>query len=366
VWRASRTMKSGRQSLSRGGIEGAMRRLPSLFSAVLLLWSAHALAQGSGGIPPGTFGSGEAKSRPDTVKEDLIGTPRDIRTVPRAPTLPDLTHRAPELSGEHTIASVTPRVSTTTSNRDESRLTSHLFHFDFETPIVPWLYGGAEWGFAAARAPNNDASKFVPGQPQLFARAVHSFQHERYSVGAGLGVLPPVFAYDDKDDRARLEGATASSLVSVVRPWDLSTFLDRRLTTRPWIDLRVSFRRVVVQLRQGLDINYRTSAAPCSTGACDQSGDVQLMSATTLYLGWQPTRELALGLEAWEIFLLKTRQSIADRDRSVLAVSPSVRFFYRWVEPAVSVLFPIGSPLMNAADGYFALRLDMRVWFGGK
>lgn len=330
----------------------------------LLLRSSTALAQGSGGIAAGSFGSGESRARADRVEEDLVGTPHDVRTLPRAPTLPDLTHRAPELSGEHTIASVTPRLTPPSANRE--RLTLHLLNLDYEMPIVPWLYGGAEWGLAAARSPNAGGTQLIAGQPQLFARAVHSFARERYSVGAGLGLLPPVFTYDDKGDAERLESASASSLVAAVRPWDLSTFLDRRFTVRPWIDLRVSFRKFVVQLRQGLDVNYRTSAAPCTTGACDKSGDLQLLSATTVYVGWQPTREVAIGLEAWEVFLLKTRQSLADRDRSVLVLSPSIRFYYRWLEPAVSVLFPVGSPLMNAADGYFALRIDMRVWFGGK
>ncbi len=334
--------------------------------AAVLLATGSARAQGAGGIPTGTFGSGESKARPEHVEEELIGTSRDLRTMPRAPTLPDLTHRAPELSGEHTIASITPRTPSAPTDRESGRLTAHLFHFDYEMPLVPWLYGGAEWGFAAARAPSDSGTSFVPGQPQLFVRAVQSLTRERYSVGAGLGVLPPVFTYDDRDDRARLEGNTASSLISIVRPWDLSTFLDRRFTARPWIDLRVALRRFVVQLRQGLDVNFRTSAAPCTTGACDESGDVQLLSTTTLYLGWQPTREIALGVEAWEVYLFKTRTQIADRDRSVFALSPSVRFFYRYVEPAVSVLFPIGSPLMSAADGYFALRIDVRVWFGGK
>lgn len=337
-------------------------------AAVLATGSAagSAWAQGAGGIPTGTFGSGEAKARPEHVEEDLVGTPRDLRTVPRAPTLPDLTHRAPELSTEHTIASITPRTSSAPTDRETSRLSAQLFHFDYEMPIAPWLYTGAEWGFAAARGPTDSGTTFVPGQPQLFARVVRSLTRERYSVGAGLGLLPPVFTYDDRDDRARLEGSTASSLAGVVRPWDLSTFLDRRFTARPWIDLRVALRRFVVQFRQGIDVNFRTSAAPCTTGACDASGDLQLLSTTTLYLGWQPTREVALGVEAWEVYLLKTRAQIADRDRSVFALSPSVRFFYRYVEPAVSLLFPIGSPLMNAADGYFALRIDLRVWFGGK
>jgi hypothetical protein len=91
-----------------------------------------------------------------------------------------------------------------------------------------------------------------------------------------------------------------------------------------------------------------------------------LISTTALYVAWQPRREVALGIEAWQVYILSTRLSVADRDRSAFAVSPSVRFFYRWVEPAVSVLFPIGSPLFNTADSYIALRIDLRFWFGGK
>jgi hypothetical protein len=336
-----------------------------VFAAALILaigLSAEtASAQGSGGIQSGTFGTGTASARPDTVEEDLVGTPRDIRTLPRAPTLPDLTHRAPELSGEHTIASVKVQ------GVDDRRLSAHLFHFDFETPIIPGLYGGSEWGFAGARGAGDSGAKLVPGQPQIFGRVVHTFMRERYAVGAGLGLLPPVFTYDDQDERSRLDAASAASLVSVVRPWDLSTFLDRRFTARPWIDLRVNWRKLVAQFRQGVDLNFRTGASRCVEGSvCDRAGDIQLVSMTTFYVGWQPTREVALGVEAWEVFLLKTRLPVADRDRSALALSPSVRFYYRWVEPAVSVLFPIGQPLLNAAESYFALRIDMRVWFGGK
>lgn len=341
------------------------RTAPSLVLA-LLAWSgrAHAQAAGSGGVIAGQ--SGEVKSRPDFVEEDLVGTPRDVRTLPRAPTLPDLTHHAPELSTEHTIASVRARGS-------DTRLTSHLFHFDAEVPLVVpnkdrsfGLYAGGQWGFAAARSP--DASRFVGGQPQLFARAVHTLgSGERYAVGAGLAVLPPIFQYDDRGEVARLEAATPASLVSVVRPWDLSSFLDRRVTVRPWIDVRVAGKRIVAQFRQALDTNLRTSAASCSGNVvCDRAGDIQLVSITTFYLGWQPTREVALGVEAWEVYLLKTQFALADRDRSAFALSPSVRFFYRWVEPAVSVLFPVGKPLLGAAESYFAARIDLRIWFGGR
>jgi len=333
-----------------------------VLSAIVPSTPGTARAQGSGGIPRTGFGTGDVKSRPDDVEEDLVGTPRDMRTSPRAPTLPDLTHRAPELSGEQTIASIKPRGS-----GELRRLTAHIFHFDFEAPLGRGIYGGAEWAFAAARGPEDAGLKLVPGQPMLFGRAVHSFSRERYSVGAGLGVLPPVFSYDNRDEASRFEASSASTLVGVVRPWDISTFLDRRLTTRPWIDMRVQWRKVVVQARQGVDVNFRTGAATCDAGsACDKSGDVQLLSISALYLGFQPTREVAVGVEAWQVYMLKTRLPVADRDRSTLALSPSVRFFYRWVEPAVSLLFPIGSPLLNTADSYFALRIDMRVWFGGR
>lgn len=325
---------------------------------------AQGTSPSTGGIAPGTFGTGEAKSRPEHVEEDLVGTPRDIRTVPRAPTLPDLTHRAPELSYEHTAASVKPR-TTGPVDPTTARLTSHLFNFDFEVPLTRWLYGGTTWGFSAARAAESEKASFVAGQPMIFARVVRSAFHEKYAIGAGLGFSPPVFSYGDDSEAARFEAGSASTLVSVVRPWDVSTFLDRRFTTRPWIDLRVAFRRFVLQARQGLDANLRSSGAACGGNeVCERAGDLQLISTTTLYAAWQPRREVAIGIEAWQIYLLKTRSDVADDRRSALALSPSVRFYYRWVEPAVSLLFPVGPPLLGAADSYYALRFDLRMWFG--
>lgn len=322
---------------------------------------------GSGGLPPQGFAS-QTKSRPEHVEEDLIGTPRDIRSVPRAPTLPDLTHRAGELSSEQTIASVDPNPPPPGSTSpDRSRLTSYLFHFDVEAPIREhWLYAGAQWSFAAARGAEQPKGQFVPGQPEVFARVVKSFDDEKYDVGAGLGVLPSLFTYDSLSEQRRLETATAASLVSIVRPWDVSVFLDRRVTVRPWIDARAKNRHLLAQFRQALDTNLRVSASGCTGGnvVCDRAGDVELISISTLYLAWQPTRELALGVEGWSVYLLKTQLPVSSGDRSAFALSPSVRFYYRWVEPAFSLLVPIGKPLLGAANDYFALRFDLRVWFG--
>jgi hypothetical protein len=194
---------------------------------------------------------------------------------------------------------------------------------------------------------------------------VRSSENDSYAIGAGLGVLLPVAKYDELNASERLQSSTAASLVSIVRPWDVSMFLDRRVTARPWIDLRTKGRRLVAQFRQAIDMGYRTQSPACTQGVvCDRTGDVQVFSISTLWLGWQPTREVAVGIEAWEIYLMKTQLSV--KDRSAFAMSPSVRFFFRWVEPAVSVIFPVGPTLLNAADGYWGLRLDMRIWFGGR
>src|SRR5205823_3987539 len=225
---------------------------------------------------------------------------------------------------------------------DPGSLTSHLFEADFEIPLVrQTFYVGGQYAFAAARSPAQHDARFISGQPELFARVAHAGPDEDYAIGAGLGLMPPLVTYDDLDDAQRVQTATTSALVGIVRPWDLSMFLDRRVTARPWIDLRVGRHKFIVQLRQGLDVAMR-SGVPSSTSAGGafqgKVGDIEMISVTALYVGWQPTPELALGVEAWDVYLLKTQLPISDRDRTVFAISPGFRFFYRWVEPGVSLL----------------------------
>jgi hypothetical protein len=349
--------------------------LSALLTATLVIVAPAAWAQASGppsvgapgGAGPGSeggdFGGTESTRRSEEIEDRLITLPRDVRALPRAPTLPDLTHERLEMSVEHTIATVTPKPGGAPGAEGEGRRSSHLFDFDLELPIWRRIYLGGTWGFAAAKIPERERAFFVAGQPLLYARGAHTVASDRYAVGAGIGILPPVFTYGDADGSQ----AAAANLASIVRPWDLSSFLDRRATARPWIDLRASSRLFLLQVRQALDFNMRTSDERCTEGTlCERAGDIQVVSTSTVYLGWKPSREIALGLEAWQIYLLKTGRPIEDRDRSALALSPSVRFFYRWVEPAVSVLVPIGPPLLGAADSYFALRFDLRVWFGGR
>ena len=337
-----------------------MRRTPFLLALSLCAAAASVSTRGRAQSSGAIGGSANAPTRQTYEEHELTDLPKSVVVAPRAPTLPDLTHTAGEIASEHTIASVKPR--------DGERLTSHLFHFDFEYPLKEkLLYVGADYGFAGARAPAQPHATFVSGQPQLFARVVWVEPKDKYALGAGLGTIFPVFTYDAKDDATRLSTGTASSLVGIVRPWDISSFLDRRATLRPWIDLRVGRRKFVLQFRQGVDFSFRTGAPTESSdpnGVQAKFGNIEMLSISTLYLGWQPSQTLTIGVEAWEVYLLKTALPVTDQQRSVFALSPGLRFTYRWVEPGVSVLFPIGPPLLGAVESYMAMRIDLRVWFG--
>jgi hypothetical protein len=331
---------------------------------------AASRARAQGGRPASPEGEtsvgtdDDATETPTAPESDLDDLDEDVRVIPRGPTIPDLQHTAAEASFEQTIVSVKPNpgVGPGGAPTDDASKTSHVFETDFEIPILQRkVYLGGQWAFAGARSPGQPESRFVAGQPELFARIVHASPREEYALGAGLGLMPPVFTYDDVDDAARVRTASPSTLVGVVRPWDLAMFLDRHVTARPWIDLRIGRNKIIAQVRQGLDVAVRTSV-PSSGGA--NVGDVELIAITALYVGWQPVPELAVGLEAWDIHLVKTQLPISDRDRTAFVLSPCVRFFHRTVEPGLSLVFPIGAPLLGDVDRYVAMRIDLRVWFG--
>jgi hypothetical protein len=344
------------------------RALPFAIGAALVVGSSLAFTRAAQAGDARDAGDGHlastgAAANPlgDPSAEDE--TLAELRLLPRGPTLPDLTHAAAEGSFEQVTASVIPR-----SGADP--LGSHLFHGDVELPIARWLFLGGSYGaavaWAQAQSPTGAGSEahFVSAQPEAWARVVHQGLGSSYTLGAGLGVVPPLVTYDALDDERRLAQATASSLVGILRPWDVPLFLDRRLTLRPSIDMRTSRKHLVAQFRGRMDFSFRTSRPP---GLADdqtraRTGQLELFASAALYLGWRPTREVTLGLEAWEVYLLKTPLPLADRDRVTFALSPSVRLHFRWVEPAISVLLPLGRPLFGVADGYVAVRVDVRVW----
>ncbi len=280
-------------------------------------------------------------------------TPK-LAPLPRAASLPDLLHPWTELSFEQTTASLSP-------HGYSGQRTAILYHLDLEIPVVRrFLWIGASYGLAAAQSPT-ESKRFVPGEPQVYARVVHVEPNDKYTLGAGLGIVAPLIKQDDHDDGQRLTQDTPSAIVAVLRPWDLASFLDRRVTLRPWFDVRIGRGNWIAQFRQGIDIAIRSSAI----GLADHAGETELLSISTVYLGWQPTRAIALGLEAWEVYFLSTHLPITDRDRTAFAIAPGFRFFHPRLEPGISLFLPVGSTILGAVDSYWGLRLDVRVPLGG-
>jgi hypothetical protein len=272
--------------------------------------------------------------------------PYQVPDAPAPPTLPDLTHRALSLSLETTLASVEPR--RLPDGTQPQRVGVWLERFEAEAAVANrrWYLGLSE-EVAGGQNPFRGSSTVVPSNPELWGRALWA-SRAGLAYGGGLAFVPPLVRHEP-DSR----GAEVQSTVRLVRPWDFPQFADRMLTVRPFVDVRSIDGPVLLQLRQGLDIST-------STGQSAETTTATLTSRTTLYVGYRPLDQLGLGLELWEVYFIRT-EGIADENRAVFAVSPSVRWMGAVIQPAVSGIFPIDRPLFHAAKGYWAVRLTLAV-----
>ncbi len=152
---------------------------------------------------------------------------------------------------------------------------------------------------------------------------------------------------------------TIFETVRVVRPWDAAYFTDRVLTLRPWIDIRHVVWRFVFQLRQGLDIEIAArDLQPYEHRA-------EYVARTTFYAGFRLAKPIGVGLEVWEVYRISADlcQAVVpcldDNKRAAVSVSPSVRLLLGRIEPALSLLFPVTTPLRGEATSYWAARFNV-------
>ena len=82
-------------------------------------------------------------------------------------------------------------------------------------------------------------------------------------------------------------------------------------------------------------------------------------------MGYRPNEFVGLGLEAWEVYVIQAMQK-KDEGSAAYAVSPSIRFMTRVLQPAVSFLMPIDRALFGAVDNFWAVRLSLNVILEGK
>jgi hypothetical protein len=277
--------------------------------------------------------------------------PGAVLDAPAPPTLPALAHANLSYTFEYTAAVIEP------NETSAGEAYAWFAHNELEQPLVSrkW-YVGLAHDVAAASVPGVGSSTLL-GNPEIFGRGLWS-SILGFSSGGGLGFVLPVPRSLDRDELEVL------ATVRVVRPWDVAYFNDLTLTFRPWLDIRYVTKRLIVQMRQGLDWSVLLSAkAACdqaSTVACDlkpTSRRTDITARLTLYAGYRFARTVGLGLELWEVY--QVTADIPDDKRAAFAVSPSIRIILPHVQPALSALFPIATPLRGDVASYYALRLNV-------
>jgi hypothetical protein len=257
--------------------------------------------------------------------------------APAPPTLPALAHAKLTDTFEITGASIDP-------GHGHGRAYAWFLHDELEYPLVPRVfYVGAAHDVVSGAVPGSGRDFFF-GAPEIWTRGLWS-SVVGLSSGGGFGVVVPAPRDLSKDAREVFEN------VRVVRPWDAAYFTDRVVTLRPWIDIRHVVWRFVFQLRQGLDIGIV---------ARDLRGGerrVDYTARTTFYVGFRVAEPLGIGLEVWEVYQISA--DLPDDKRAAVSVSPSVRLSLGRVEPALSLLFPIATPLRGEAASYFGARFNV-------
>lgn len=257
--------------------------------------------------------------------------------APAPPTLPALAHPSLTNTFEITTASIDP-------GHGKRRAFTWMLHDEIEYPLVSRVwYVGAAHDVAAGAVPGVGRDFFF-GAPELWMRAVWS-SVIGLSSGGGFGVVLPL-------PRSLSPAAQEIfSNVRVVRPWDAPYFTDLGVTLRPWIDVRHIVGRFILQLRQGLDVTILARDL--------RQGErrVDFTARTTAYLGFRIARPIGVGIEAWEVYQLSA--NLPDDKRAAFAVSPSVRFSLGKIEPALSLVFPLATPLRGDAASYFAARINV-------
>jgi hypothetical protein len=255
------------------------------------------------------------------------------------PTLPSLTHAD--------IAAIVSDEGAVVARDAHDDATTFLWvtHLELESALVTrnW-HAGAAWDLSSATDATGDRT-LLGGNPEVWARGTGYFEEAGISAGGGLGVIIPV-------PRATDGGAEgALQVVRAVRPWDARYFSSRILTARPFFDVRLVEEPVVLQLRQGFDLSY---------GFDTQSGDI--IERVGVYAGWEIHEPITIGLELWQTYSMTA--DVTDAARAAFTLSPSIRAKLGPIEPALSLLFPLSTPLEGVASSFFGVRLHVRLALG--
>lgn len=276
---------------------------------------------------------GEAPTAPSVLEAEVVSeAPFD----PGAPaTLPPLAHRSVLLDLDYTGAGIAG---------DAGSTFAILARVAGEAPVYEdrW-HAGFAWDFVSAAAAG-EGRALVYGNPEVWLRGVN-LHESGLGAGGGLGVVVPL----PRQSSARELGVVDN--IRVLRPWDTGTWKSDMLTFRPSFDLRYLVEPFNLQVRQGLDWSYDFEA--------DRS-DVVARIGT--YAGVDLVKSITAGVELWQTYSITA--DVEDNQRAAFTLSPLIRFRVAPIEPGLSLLFPLSTPLEGIATGYFAVRIHVRMALG--
>jgi hypothetical protein len=278
--------------------------------------------------------------------------PASLSDATAPPSLVDLTHRGLWYGLETTFASIKPH---DTSAGPQPRFFAWSTRAEGEWSLRPrrW-YVGLAHSLGYGRPAQGDAGALLVGYPEVWTRAVWS-SRSGLAYGGGLSAVLPIFQRAPDSNEARV-----AESVRVVRPWDFAPFAENTFSIQPYLDARIIDGNVTFQLRQGFVLQGLVAEA--------RLPDLNVVSRTTLYLGYQPTHAVALGLEFQEVYFISTdfdsacraRQVVCDDSmRAVFAVSPSIRLLTRAFQPSLSAMIPFDRTLFDSVQSYWAIRLGL-------
>jgi hypothetical protein len=152
------------------------------------------------------------------------------------------------------------------------------------------------------------------------------------ALGGSLGLVFPTATYEVNGP------ASAVALgVSSARPWDFPLFHQGRVTLRPAVDLRVISGPLTLQLREGIDWAFETSA----------SIQFDLAAVTSVFAGYRISSGVSAGLEIAQLYLLDA--AVPDVRRSSTAISPGFRISLPPIELGLCALATVGGVTVSSA-----------------
>lgn len=278
------------------------------------------------------------------------------------PSLPGLTHADTAFNYEYTVAVAEPTEVSSTAPITDASAFAYTARWLVETTLVSrrWFLG-LQTDVAAASVPTGQdptsgGTTLLFGNPELWGRGMWS-NEAGLSAGGGLSVFVPV-----PRTFSRLESEVVRA-VRAIRPMDFPRFQDMVITGRPFFDIRHVIDPVVLQMRQGLDFQLLLR------DRADNENRYDITAFLSAYLGVNVLQELTLGLEVAEVYQItadtssETCVAPCDEHRFQFTMSPSVRLRLPGLSPALSVLFPLSTPLRAEVADYVAGRLHLDATF---